>query len=72
MLQEDENASTLRVNALIQERDQLQELLDSAKRREVLRAIESLQTDELVDLYEQEELSASQTVEVTEKLIETR
>ena len=72
MLQEDENASTLRVNALIQERDQLQELLDSAKRREVLCAIESLQTDELVDLYEQEELSASQTVEVTEKLIETR
>lgn len=72
MLQEDENASTLRVNALIQERDQLQELLDSAKRREVLHAIESLQTDELVDLYEQEELSASQTVEVTEKLIETR
>ena len=72
MLQEDENASTLRVNALIQERDQLQELLDSAKRREVLRAIESLQTDELVDLYEQEELSASQTVKVTEKLIETR
>ena len=52
VLQEDEDASTLRVTALIQERDQLAALLDQAEKREALRAIESLQNEEGSDLYQ--------------------
>lgn len=52
MLQVDEDASTLRVTALIQERDQLAALLDQAEKREALRAIESLQNEEGSDLYQ--------------------